>query len=61
MSKFEGADDVYLTSNSIAVRNIKSDRSGRVVEDKTVYYKKTPRAVKQARDAHGRLRYGRKG
>lgn len=59
MGRFHGADDIYLTSNSIAVRKVKSGRDGRVCEDKTVYYPKTAKQIKKAEAIHGRLRNGR--
>ena len=61
-NKFAGVDDIYLTKNSIAVRHISSwfDRQGRYkMSDKTKYYKKTAKNLKQAHDIHGRIRYGR--
>ena len=60
---FAGADDVYLTENSIAVRRISTEKSrnGRaVLKDKTVYVPKTDKNLDKARDIFGFLRFGRK-
>ena len=55
----EGADDVYLTDESIAVRRIRSGKSGRIISDKTTYYPRTRENMKSARDMFGALRKGR--
>ena len=60
---FAGADDVYLTENSIAVRRIstKKGRNGRaVLKDKTAYVPKTDKNLDEARGIFGFLRFGRK-
>ena len=48
-SKFAGADDIYLTGKSIAVRRVYtySDKNGRQrLSDKTRYYPKTAKNIK---------------
>ena len=55
----DGADDVYLTDKSIAVRRIRSGKSGRIISDKTTYYPRTRENMKSARDMFGALRKGR--
>lgn len=57
--RLEGADDVYLTDKSIAVRRIKSGKGGRIVSDVTTYYPKTRENMKNAREIFGTLRKGR--
>ena len=60
--KFLGADDIYLTQNSIAVRRISSyqDRNGKYhLVDKTKYYKKNQKNLKTASSIYGHIRYGR--
>lgn len=62
-NKFAGADDIYLTKNRIARRDISSwfDKNGRYhMSDKTRYFKKTPSNLKEAELIAGHLRYGRK-
>ena len=60
---FAGADDVYVTENSIAVRRISTEkgRNGRaVLKDKTTYVPKTDKNLDKARGIFGFLRFGRK-
>ena len=62
-SKFNGAEDVYLTKNKIAIRRTKStiDKSGNITfTDTTRYVPKTAANLKAAKKAHGKLRHGRK-
>ena len=62
-SKFAGADDIYLTGKSIAVRRVHTytDRKGiQRLSDKTRYYPKTVKNIKQARSVFGNIRYGRR-
>ena len=61
-NKFAGADDIYLTNNKIAVRNVSSwhDKFGKFhMSDKTKYYKKTKSNLDDARKIVGSLRFGR--
>jgi len=61
-NQFVGADDIYLTKKSIAVRNIVSEMHfGKryVLSDKTRYYPKTRKNLAKAKDIHGYIRYGR--
>lgn len=55
----EGADDVYLTEKSIAVRRIRSGKSGKIISDETIYYPKTRENLRIARSEYGTLRKGR--
>lgn len=55
----QGADDVYLTKKNIAVRKIFSGRNGRIVSDQTKYYPRTAENMRIARNAWGRIRFGR--
>lgn len=62
-NKFYGADDIYLTKRSIAVRRVSTVRSksGRaVLKDKTTYIPRTERNLRQAKSIYGYLRNGRK-
>lgn len=59
---FSGADDVYLTDKSIAVRKYSTwiDRNGKHrYSDKTKYYPKTTANLKKAKAVFGFLRKGR--
>ncbi len=58
-----GADDIYETKNSIAVRRVstKRGRDGSYsVSDKTTYYPKTEEVKSKVRSIYGRIRFGRK-
>ena len=60
---FAGADDVYLTESSIAVRRVSTEksRSGKaVLKDKTTYVPKTEANLRRAKGIFGYLRFGRK-
>ena len=60
--KCNGADDIYLTKNSIAVRRISTyvDKRGKYhLEDKTKYYKKTSKNLECAQKKFGFIRNGR--
>ena len=60
---FAGADDVYLTERSIAVRRVSTSKSrnGRaVLQDKTTYVPRTKANLEKANSIFGRLRFGRK-
>ena len=62
-NRFAGADDVYLTENSIAVRRVSTtkSRSGKAVyKDNTTYVPKTEANLKKAKNIFGYLRFGRK-
>ena len=59
-----GADDIYLTKNSIAVRKVRTVRGKSGItrlEDSTRYFPKTEQNIKNATSIFGRLRIGRKG
>ena len=59
---FKGADDVYLTKKSIAVRRVSSSRKADgtfLLQDKTRYYKKNARNMKLLKSTYGRVRFGR--
>ena len=59
---FAGADDIYLTDNSIAVRRISTapGRNGRAVtKDRTTYLPKTDKNLNKAKSIFGYLRKGR--
>ena len=61
-NKFAGADDIYLTKNSIAVRRVSTYRTRKgeqVYSDKTKYFKRTKNNLIQASSLYGRLRFGR--
>ena len=57
--KISSADDVYLTKTKIAVRQVRSDRNGRIVSDTTKYFPKTRENLSCAGKMLGRVRYGR--
>ena len=57
--KLQSADDVYLTKTKIAVRNVRSDRQGRIWSDTTKYFPKTKANLSCAGKMFGRIRYGR--
>lgn len=59
---FAGADDVYLTKNHVAVRNVETTygKNGELVlTDTTTYHKKTKRNMDLLAKTHGKVRYGR--
>ena len=59
---FTGANDVYLTKNHIAVRNIATEygKNGELIHtDTTTYHKKTKKNMSLLKDTHGSVRYGR--
>ena len=59
---FRGADDIYLTDRSIAVRRVSTvkSRNGRaVLRDKTTYVPKTEKNLRRAKEIYGYLRNGR--
>ena len=61
-SKFRGADDVYLTEKSIAVRYYSTwvDKYGKYhTADKTKYYPKTSKNLRDAKSIFGWVRKGR--
>lgn len=61
-NKFAGADDIYLTKKSVAVRKIatKLDKHGNYRKyDNTKYYPKTKSNINLARKVVGNIRYGR--
>ena len=58
-----GADDVYTTKNSIAVRRSKGKiiKNGQIVYvDRTVYYPKTDKNMRIVERQCGKIRAGRK-
>ncbi|MBQ8289962.1 MAG: hypothetical protein IJY01_03735 [Clostridia bacterium] len=60
---FVGADDVYLTEKSIAIRRVYSykDRFGKNrLSDTTEYIPKTQKNLQKASRLFGKLRFGRK-
>lgn len=57
--KLQTADDVYLTSTKIAVREVRSDRNGRICSDTTKYFPKTRENLSCAGKMLGRIRNGR--
>lgn len=57
--KLSNADDVYLTKTKIAVRQVRSDRNGRIVSDTTKYFPKTKENLSCTGKMLGRVRYGR--
>ena len=62
VNRFAGADDIYLTKNCIAVRNVSTyqDKNGKFhMTNKTKYYKKTAKNLARAKSIHGHIRYGR--
>lgn len=59
---FAGADDVYLTDRSIAVRRVSTvkGRNGKaVLRDKTTYVPRTDANLRKAKEMFGYLRSGR--
>lgn len=61
-NKFAGADDIYLTKNSIAVRRVLTRKVGDGVyrvTDKTKYYPKTSSNLRSAGNIVGKIRHGR--
>lgn len=61
-NQFAGADDIYLTNKSIAVRHISGVQksNGRIVYSmKTKYYRKTRKNLAKAKEEHDYIRYGR--
>ena len=61
-NKFAGADDIYLTKKSVAVRKIATtqDKYGNYrMYDNTKYYPKTKSNINLARKVVGNIRYGR--
>ena len=62
-NRFAGADDVYLTQKSIAVRRVSTvkGRNGRArLIDNTTYVPKTEANLRRAKGIFGYLRFGRK-
>ena len=57
--KLQTADDVYLTRAKIAVREVRSDRNGRICSDTTKYFPKSRENLSCACKLLGRIRYGR--
>lgn len=57
--KLQTADDVYLTRTKIAVREVRSDRNGRICSDTTKYFPKTSENLSCAGKMLGRIRTGR--
>ena len=60
---FRGADDIYLTDRSIAIRRVSTvkSKSGRaVLKDKTTYVPKNEKNLRKAKELYGYLRKGRK-
>lgn len=57
--KINSADDVYLTKTKIAVRDVRSDRKGRICSDTTKYFPKTRENLACAGKMLGRIRNGR--
>ena len=57
--KLSSADDVYLTKTKIAVREVRSDRYGRITSDTTKYFPKTKANLSCAGKLLGRIRTGR--
>ncbi len=59
---FTGADDIYQTRSSIAVRRVSSRiaKDGTAqLRDKTKYYPKTTEKMNQAKQVFGPIRWGR--
>lgn len=62
VNRFAGADDIYLTKNSIAVRKVSTyyDKNGKFhLTDNTKYYKKTAKNLSSAKSIYGYIRNGR--
>ena len=57
--KIQSANDVYLTKTKIAVREVRSDRKGRICSDTTKYFPKTRKNLSCAGKMLGRIRNGR--
>jgi len=55
-NRFMGANDIYATKRFLAVRKVKSNAEGRIVENKIRYFPKTPRNVRQAESVYGRIK-----
>ena len=61
-NKFSGADDIWMTGRSIAVKRVSSTRgkNGNYTHtEKTTYYPRTSENMKQATSIYGLIRKGK--
>lgn len=62
-NRFNGADDIYLTKNKIAVTTVKTERRNGVNETKvkTKYYTQNTQNMRELKKQTNCVRVGRKG